>query len=78
MDDGVREMGGVKGVRSDDIDRPNHVVIDEQFSRPFVTLHRNSYDTLLTPAVARRLARQLHRLARRIEQRDIPAKEPTT
>jgi hypothetical protein len=64
VDDGVREIHGVEfrddGKRVEFFESGRHVL-----------LYRNLYDRYLTPAQARYLARKLHRLARRIEQREL-------
>lgn len=65
----IREMAGVVGCNSGYPDKPSEVVIIEDDHKVRLVKPQGGYDALFSPAQAHRLARQLHRLATRIERR---------
>jgi hypothetical protein len=69
MDDGIRERHGMSVVN--DLEHRAPVWLDEQDSR--IRLIECRHDRFMTPDQARYLARQLYRLARRIESREQPS-----
>jgi hypothetical protein len=66
MDDGVREIAGVKGKDADGKGR--NATVSESVQQDAIILHSAS-DVYLTPDAARRLALHLNVLAARVSER---------
>lgn len=72
VDDGVREVAGVKGFMVDDSSKARRVVVGESAADNSIIVDRVPDAVRLTPAQARRLVVHLNILASRVEERSTP------